>query len=89
MLAATVRTTGLILGGIVERCWQPGAKKLSGRLLETVVHLVMPIAAFLTIVELKLTGAVCAGLAFGLAEPVVAVPAAWLLTTRILTLSRP
>lgn len=87
-LAAT-SLTALILGVMAERRWRVGARKLSGRLLETVVYVVMPIVVFLTIIELKLTGAVGAGLAFGLTERVVAVAAAWLVATRLIALNRP
>jgi predicted permease len=90
MLAIAATSLIALLAGVsVERHWGSKARNLSGRLLEIVVYAVMPVVVFFTVVELKITGAVGAGLAFGWAERLVACAAAWLIGTRLLSLPRP
>jgi malate permease and related proteins len=90
MLAIAATSLIALLAGVsVERHWGSKARNLSGRLLEIVVYAVMPVVVFFTVVELKITGAVGAGLAFGWAERLVALGAAWLIGSKLLALSRP
>ena len=89
LAVAATSLLALLTGILVERKWGHRARDLSGRLLEIVVYAVMPVVVFFTVVELKITGAVGAGLAFGWAERLVALGAAWFVGSRLLNLSRP
>ena len=90
MLAIAATSLLALFAGIsVELKWGLKARAMSGRLLEFVVYAVMPVVVFFTVVELKITGAVAGGLAFGWAERLVALAAAWLIGTRLLKLPRP
>lgn len=62
---------------------------LSGRLLELVVYVVMPVVVFFTITHLELTRSIGAGLAFGWTERIAALALAWLVGTRVFKLERP
>lgn len=86
---AAASLLALLAGVLAERRWKADAKILSGRLLTGIVYLVMPVVVFFTVISLKLTNAVGAGLAFGWAERLTVLALAWLIGTKVLKLPRP
>jgi len=79
----------MLAGIFAQRRWADGAKALSGRLLEAVVYLVMPVVVFFTITQLEFTRSVGAGLAFGWAELLVSLVLADAIGVKLLHLPRP
>ena len=88
VLAATTLLATL-LGVAVERRWAERAQRLSGRLLEAIVFVLLPIVIFLTVIELKVTSSIGAGLGFGWVERIVVFVLAWVIGTKVLRLTRP
>ena len=86
---AAASAAALLIGVLSERRWKADARLLSGRLLTGIVYIVMPIVVFFTVISLKLTTAIGAGLAFGWAERLAVVAIAWIIGTRVLRLKRP
>ena len=90
MLILALATLLATIGGVAaERRWKQGAQKLAGHMLEVLVFVLMPVIIFLAVIDLHLTKAVGAGLAFGWTERLVVVVAAWLIGSRLLKLRRP
>jgi len=89
LILALVTLLATIAGVAAERRWKTGAKKLSGHMLEVLVFVLMPVIIFFAVIDLQITGAVGAGLAFGWIERIAVVIAAWLIATKLLSLTRP
>ena len=90
MIAVVAATIAALGGGILaEKRWPVGAYRLSGRLLEAIVYVLLPVVIFFAVVDLKVTAGVGAGLAFGWAERLLVFLIAWLVGTRLLKLARP
>ena len=86
---AAASLIALIVGVLAERRWRTGAKLFSGRLLSGIVYLVMPVVVFFTVISLKLTAGVGAGLIYGWTERLTVLGLAWFIGTKVLKLSRP
>lgn len=78
-----------LLGVAAERRWTTRAQRVSGRLLEAIVFLLLPVIIFFTVIELKVTSSIGAGLGFGWVERLVVFGLAWLIGTKVLRLARP
>jgi predicted permease len=76
-------------GVAVERRWRERAERLSRRLIDLMVWVLMPPIVFLVIARLHLGGGVGVGLVLGYVELTVIGGAAYLAGTRLLHLSRP
>jgi predicted permease len=76
-------------GVAVERRWRERAERLSRRLIDLMVWVLMPPIVFLVIARLHLGGGVGVGLVLGYAELTVVGGAAYLAGTRLLHLPRP
>ena len=78
-----------MLGVLVERRWSKSAQRLSSRLLEAIVFLLLPVIIFFTVIDLKVTSSIGAGLGFGWVERLVVFGLAWVIGSRLLRLTRP
>ena len=79
----------IVAGVLAERRWKDSAKLASGRILELIVYLMLPIIIFFTVIHLKVTESVAAGLGFGWIERLVVIAIAWFIGTHVLKLKRP
>jgi len=89
ILLALITLAATVLGVLVERRWSNRAQLLSGRLLEAIVYLLLPVIIFLTVINLKVTSSVGAGLGFGWVGRLVVFGAAWVIEAKVLRLARP
>lgn len=86
---AMASVIALLAGAFAERRWRRAAKDLSGRLLTGIVYLVMPVVVFFTVVSLKWSAGVGAGLVYGWTERLCVLGLSWLIARKLLGLSRP
>jgi hypothetical protein len=89
LLLAITTLLATLLGVLVERRWAESAQRLSSRLLEAIVFLLLPVIIFFTVIHLKVTPSIGAGLGFGWIERLVVFSLAWLIGSKVLKLARP
>ncbi len=89
VVLAITTLVATLLGVGVERRWSNQAQELSSRLLEAIVFVLLPVIIFFTVIELKITSSIGAGLGFGWVERLVVFGLAWLIGTKVLRLARP
>lgn len=90
MIAVVGITVAALGGGILaERRFPDGAFRLQGRLLELLVYVLLPIVAFLTVIDLHPTAQLGIGLAFGWVERLAVFGIAWFVSAKVLKLDRP
>ena len=90
MIAVVAITVAALGGGILaERRFPEGAFRLQGRLLELLVFILLPVVIFFTVIDLKITANIGAGLVFGWTERIAVFLIAWFMGTKVLKLDRP
>jgi len=89
LILAITTLFATMLGVLVERRWAKSAQRLSSRLLEAIVFLLLPVIIFFTVIHLKVTPSIGAGLGFGWVERLVVFALAWFIGSRLLRLTRP
>lgn len=90
MLLVVVVTVVAVAAGVgAERRSGAGAERLARRLLDAMLYVLLPFAAFFLIADLELTAGVRAGIVVAYVELAIVGAAAYALATRALRLARP
>ena len=87
IVLAILASVGVGVGA--ERRWGHAAHDATRRVLDAMLYVLLPFAAFFSIAGLRITSGVGAGLLFGYAELAIVTTVAWLVGTRVLRLPRP
>ncbi len=87
VVLAIIASTAAGVGA--ERRWGDAARLATGRLLDVLLWVVLPLITFFVVARLQLTAGVGAGLAFGYLAAAAAGLTAWVVGERVLGLGRP